>query len=220
MSLFKRKQKSIDVKACIDQIEKEIYSYLKPIGFRKYGRTLHRFVSGDISQVINFQCGQSYRNETHLMWVNTGIRVPECMERSFEPQNNKNYYPEVSCNMRSRLGVIKHKNVNRVTVFDLRKNLDNIIVEIRNEIINDVIPVFDVLSSRDAILEHRREYPWFDRLNKHLILLEESMIYGRRGETEKAKEIFESYYEQAKKSCINPGHISYLDQLALELGLR
>lgn len=42
---------------CTDEIEAAVYAQLKPLGFRKYGRTLHRFVSGDLSQVIHFQCG-------------------------------------------------------------------------------------------------------------------------------------------------------------------
>lgn len=33
----------------IDYIESEVYKRIKPLGFRKHGRTLHRFVSGDIS---------------------------------------------------------------------------------------------------------------------------------------------------------------------------
>ena len=94
----------------IDIIENAVYAELKPLGFRKHGRTLHRFVDGDISQVINFQCGQSYREETHLMWVNIGIRVPECFLRSFSPDENpKKYYRESECNIRSRLGKVKGK---------------------------------------------------------------------------------------------------------------
>ena len=37
----------------IDRIEAGVYQLVKPCGFRRYGRTLHRFVSGDISQVIS-----------------------------------------------------------------------------------------------------------------------------------------------------------------------
>ncbi len=218
--LFGKQQAKIDVKDRIDRIENEVYANLKPLGFRKHGRTLHRFVSGDISQVVSFQCGQSYRGETHLMWVNIGIRVPECMERRFETQEQKSYYSEAFCNMRSRLGVVKNKDANRVTTYDLRGNLDRIINDITGEIMLEVIPAFDVLSSREAILLHRREYPWFDTLNYHLIVLEESMIYGHLGELKKAKELFEEYYAEAEKTCRNPGHLAYLDQLAIELGLR
>ena len=78
----------------IDYIESEVYKRIKPLGFRKHGRTLHRFVSGDISQVISFQCGQAYLDATHLMWVNIGIRIPECTERRFDAVNSRKYYHE------------------------------------------------------------------------------------------------------------------------------
>lgn len=78
----------------IDYIESEVYKRIKPLGFRKHGRTLHRFVSGDISQVISFQCGQAYLDATHLMWVNIGIRIPECTERRFDAVNIRKYYHE------------------------------------------------------------------------------------------------------------------------------
>lgn len=94
----------------LDAIEKAVHTAVKPYGFRKYGRTLHRFVSEDISQVIHFQLGQAYRGETHLLFVDIGIRVPECMLRSFHPEEvKKKYYHEYECNIRSRLGRIEGK---------------------------------------------------------------------------------------------------------------
>ncbi len=79
----------------IDYIESEVYKRIKPLGFRKHGRTLHRFVSGDISQVISFQCGQAYLDATHLMWVNIGIRIPECTERRFDAVNSRIFSVEL-----------------------------------------------------------------------------------------------------------------------------
>lgn len=75
----------------IDRIEDSLYRDLKQLGFRKYGRTLHRFFLDDISQVIRFQCGQAYREETHLLCVGVGIRVPECdRTASFWASRRKN----------------------------------------------------------------------------------------------------------------------------------
>ena len=71
-------QAKSEISLIIDQIEAGVYKPVKPHGFRKHGRTLHRFVDEDISQVISFQPGQAYLNMTHLMTVNLGIRVPEC----------------------------------------------------------------------------------------------------------------------------------------------
>ena len=62
---------------------------------------------------------------------------------------------------------------------------------------NKVLPVFDALSDRRAILARRRDYPTFDTLNRNLILLEEAMIYGHLGETGKAEECFKAYYQKA-----------------------
>ena len=46
------KEKS-EITLKIDRIEAGVYQLVKPRGFRRHGRTLHRFVSGDISQVIS-----------------------------------------------------------------------------------------------------------------------------------------------------------------------
>lgn len=210
----------IDVTGLINTIENDVYKILKPYGFRKHGRTFHRFVSGDISQVISFQCGQVYREETHLMWVNTGIRVPESCERCFEYKELKKYYREAECNIRSRLGVIHSRDVKKIKTFDLRGDISKITNEIIDEIIQDVMPVFEVLCDRQTILDHRREYPWFDIVCAHSILLDEAMIHGHLGDMDKAKELFERHYKQACKENINPDHIEYLDKLAEELGIR
>lgn len=224
--MFFKTKAEIDVTERISYIENYVYDELKKCGFRKHGRTLHRFVSGDISQVISFQCGQAYREETHLMWVNIGIRVPESFERTFTRSPLKKYYHEYECNIRSRLGQISPQHAYKETTYDLRKNMDKMAAQILEELVNEVLPVFDILSSRDMILQHRRDYPHFDRLNRHLIVLEEAMIYGSLGDLEKARELFELYYGEIAEKSKDPknahlkGHLSYLDGLAGKLGFR
>ena len=191
----RKQKKNVNTTEIVDEIENSIYSHLKPMGFRKYGRTLHRFVSEDISQVINFQSGLPRKGMGGLLCVNLGIRVPECAERSFRiSSEKKKYYHEYDCNIRSRLGTVSDK---RETWYDLKNDTNKITESIRREIDKTVLPVFEILNSREAILSHRREYPLFDTLNSHLILLEESMIYGHLGDMDKAKERFEAYYQAA-----------------------
>ena len=206
---------NINTTEIINEIENSIYLNLKPLGFRKHGRTLHRFVDGDISQVINFQCGLAYRNETHLMAVNIGIRVPECFLREFrtdEPQ--KKYYHEYDCNIRSRLGTIKG---GKESCYDLRKDTQRITDDILNQINRYVLPAFEVLNSRDAILKERKNYRNFDILNRDLILLEEAMIYGKMGDLETATACFKRYYIQCWKQKRPRSHIKYLEELATKL---
>lgn len=51
---FLQKGTEINTTQIVDDIEAAVYAHIRPFGFRKYGRTLHRFVSGDISQMIHF----------------------------------------------------------------------------------------------------------------------------------------------------------------------
>ena len=224
MRKIKKTDPTLDTSKVLDVIEQAVYIAIKPYGFKKYGRTLHRFVSDDISQVINFQLGQAYRGETHLLFVNVGIRVPECMTRSFVTEETiKKYYHEYECNIRSRFGEIEGK---KASCYNLRHSVDGIIADIMRQTQEFVMPVFEVLNSRDSILARRRDYPQFDLLNNHLILLEEAMIYGRRGETEKAVETFKLYYHlcgsgqlaQKDRQTIQ-NHLHYLDELASELSI-
>ena len=86
-------------------------THVNTYGFKKYGRTLHRFVSEDISQVIHFQSGMPVHGMGGLLCVNLGIRIPECSERTFHPKTEKNkYYHEYECTIRSRLGSVSGKN--------------------------------------------------------------------------------------------------------------
>ncbi len=195
MGFFARKDtKDLDVTAVVDAVEAYVYERLKPLGFRKFGRTLHRFVSEDISQVVNFQTGLPSMGAGGHMWVNTGIRIPECAERSFSPQMQKKYYHEYECQLRSRLGAVRGK---KETCYDLSRDPEKLAGEIWKEIEQYVLPAFDVLCNRRAILEKRRSYPNMDRLESHLICLQECFLYGRMGDLQKARASFLGYYDQA-----------------------
>ena len=251
---FLKKKTESNTTQIVDEIEAAVYTHVKTYGFKKYGRTLHRFVSEDISQVIHFQSGMPVHGMGGLLCVNLGIRIPECSERTSHPKTEKNkYYHEYECTIRSRLGSVSGKNE---TWYDLHKKTDKIIRSIIDEIDQYVLPAYKVLSSRDAILAHRKEYPLLDNM-VHLVSLEECMIYGYLGNIEKAKQLFEEYYLSAveeynelvkngRKQYLkkgervvfmgqdvtaekdgyvtlygaNHGHIDYLDELAVSLGLR
>ena len=207
--LFK-KATEINTTQIVDEIEAAVLEFVKPYGFKKHGRTLHRFVSGDISQVIHFQSGMPTKGMGGQLCVNLGIRIPECSERTFQPRTeNKKYYHEYECTIRSRLGTVSGK---QETWYDLHKKTDKIIKSIIEEIDQYVLPAYEVLNSRESILAYRKLYPMLDNMNS-LILLDECMIYGHIGNTEKAKELFELYYQYAVKEyndLVENGHKQYL----------
>lgn len=195
MFWFSKSTDPIPVPQIVDEIEGAVYAHMKPYGFKKHGRTLHRFVSEDISQVINFQSGMPTRKMGGLLCVNLGIRIPECAERTFQSEKEKKkYYHEYECTLRSRLGVISG---NAETWYDLHKNPKKITESIISEIQQYVLPAYDVLASRQDILRYRKDYPSLDTMGRHLIALDECMIYGHLGNIEKAKQLFEKYYQSA-----------------------
>ena len=252
---FLKKTTEIHTPQIVDEIEAAVYAHVKPYGFKKYGRTLHRFVSEDISQVIHFQRGMPTHGMSGLLCVNLGIRIPECSERVFQPKaEKKKYYHEYECTIRSRLGTVSGK---QEAWYDLRKGTDRIIKNIMDEVEQCVLPAYEVLSSRETILKHRKEYPLLDNMSSRLIALEECMIYGHLGNIEKAKQMFERHYQSAVEDYndqvkngrrqylkkgeraifmgqnitaekdgyvtlygASHGHIDYLDELAVNLGLR
>lgn len=212
---FLKKKTEINTTQIVDEIESAVYAHIKPYGFKKHGRTLHRFVSGDISQVIHFQSGMPAKGMGGLLCVNVGIRIPECSQREFHPQNKKKkYYHEYECTIRSRLGIVSGKNEKW---YDLRKKTTRITDSIISEIDQYVLPAYEALNSRETILAHRKEYPLLDNMCS-LILLEECMIYGHLGNIEKAKELFELYYSSAmdeyNNRCKN-GHKLYMKKVSV-----
>lgn len=187
--------KKIDTAAVVNEIENEVYAWAKPRGFRKSGRTFNRIVDEDIVQVINFQVGLAMKGTNHCLWVNLGIRVPESFERTFDKDiPRKRVYQDYHCNIRCTLGQLAD---GRDSFYDLRKNHGRYAADIIGKLSSCAMPVFDALNSRQAILDRRMEFPDFDTANRHLILLEEAMIYGRRGDTDMAAELFRRYYENA-----------------------
>ena len=219
MLMLSKKATEINTTQIVDKIESAVLDFVKPYGFKKHGRTLHRFVSGDISQVIHFQSGMPTRGMPTrgmkgLMCVNIGIRIPECSERDFHPVNDKKYYQEHECTLRSRLGTVSRK---KETWYDLAKPTEKIISKILKEIGGVVFPAFEVLKDRKSILEFREKYSSFDTFSSTK-LLDECMIYGHLDNIDKAKELFETYY----KSAVNDYNVKMQNgiQYYLEKGNR
>ena len=157
------KKRQLDTTKTVDKIENIVHSWAKPLGFKKHGRTLHRFVDGNISQVINFQNGCPEKQVYGVLWVNLGIRVPEC---SSFPDEQKAYYKEYECNIRCRLDEYVDKKVNPYKLSDDPQKTANDIIE---KIERFVIPVFDTLSSRESIADNLENFPDFNSFRNHLI---------------------------------------------------
>ena len=199
----------------VDLVEKQVYEFLKLSGFKKYGRTLGRFVDTDMFQVVNFQIitpgkinlktGEIKNEKKQKLVINLGIRIPECAERTFSPVKNEKYYHEYDCNIRSELAC----------KFPLERKSEKIAKDIISELEKYVLPVFNVLSTRESVLSGRKKRLEFDQFHANMVLLDEAMIYGRLGHVDKATELFNEHYRLTD----HRGHLEYLETLADKLGI-
>ena len=163
------KQRLAEATKALDEVQQAMYEVLKPLGFRKHGRVFHRFVDGDVSQVVELQRGQAYREETHLFWVSVGVRVPECQLRTFAPvADGKRFYHEWQCNLRWTVGERSKKQNGS---YNLRKPVEPIIADILARLTSAVLPMY---------------YPQLWPMHH---LLDSALIAGRRGDIARATEL-------------------------------
>ena len=159
-ALFRKKK--IDATKIVDEIENAVFEWAKQYDFKKYGRTFNRIVDKDIVQVINFQNGCPEKGVYGVLWVNLGIRIPECADF---PNELKKYYKEYECNIRCSLDEYIDKRDNP---YNLKENSQKTASDIIEKLSAVILPIFDVLSSRENIIKELKNYPEFNSFRNHL----------------------------------------------------
>lgn len=96
----------------LDRIQEDISHNLKPLGFRKRGRTFNRRTDKRIVQVINFQMGQFPIGNQEIpglresfygkFTINLGILIEDLFILN-APGELKSFYQEYDCQIRKRL---------------------------------------------------------------------------------------------------------------------
>lgn len=205
----------------LDEIQRNIHNNLLKIkGFKKRGRTWNRFSSDKLVQVINFQTGQypvgNYiipgirENLYGLFTVNIGIYIPEISE--LEDRKLVDFVQDYNCHIRARLGQLSHEGD---LWWDLSKSSDNIYREVSQRINDFTLPFFQELENRDLILRN------LVQMNEKCTLspranLDIALIYFRRGNKRKAKELFTKQYLETNVK----GHKRYVIELSERLGIK
>jgi len=161
--MFSFFRKKINTTEVVDEIEDTVYQWAKRYGFKKFGRTFNRIVDGDITQVINFQNGCPEKGVHGVLWINLGIRVPECADFPYE---QKKYYKEYECNIRCSLDEYIDKKENP---YNLRDDPQRIAEDIIQKLEGVILPVFDILSSRENIIKELRNHPEFNSFGNHRV---------------------------------------------------
>lgn len=213
----------------LDRFQREIGKLLKPLGFRRKGRTFVRIVENDISQVIALQAGPFEigaplpSEAVHLrpnfygkFTVNLGVFVPEMFERTNPGFTPRGIITDAHCSIRTRLS---HITSYQDTWWSLSEELESLVDEVGSLLIDVGIPFLDRFGSRDAIV---REWVTFNDHELRITLvarLDTAMIFLKRGDATAAKALFEEHMMEYRKDPRNPGHGPYVRELAVSLGL-
>jgi len=228
LDIFKRQHKSksepeqsgtqTDFKTQLDNVEKDVYAKLKPLGFKKNGRTFNRTLPDGIIQVINFQggqypIGQRYEipglreNLYGKFVVNLGV----CIESLYKLQSsteNKKYYKEYDCQIRARLGSLLTGEDYWWTISEDNKRITE---EIISGLETKGLAWFSGVDTKEKIVSNSSKLPYDSSPRTKL----DVALIVWFDDKEKGSELFKEYYDNIQTA--KSPHKDYVRDLAMEL---
>lgn len=203
----------------LNEIQKEVHQYLKPLGFKKSGRTFNRQTEDGVWQVINFQSGQFPIGENYEIpgfresfygkfTVNMGIIINELYKIQIKGKE-KSFYQDYDCQIRTRLPQLIWQN-------DYWWNINSETAKTSEQIIEGLnqkgISWLDMFETREKICKNWGNVEGSSNIAKldvALIIFQKDRIKGGQ--------LFQEYYENIKS---HKGHKEYVRDLANELGIK
>ncbi len=202
----------------LNQIQKEVHQYLKPLGFKKRGRTFNRQTEDGVWQVINFQSGQFPIGDNYVIpgirksfygkfTVNMGVIIKELYEISTKGKE-KAFYQDYDCQIRTRLSHLIWEKDYWWNIIDDSKNIADQIIEGLND---KGISWLDMFETREKICLNWGNVEGSSntaKLDVALIIFQTDKIKGG--------ELIQEYFDGIDSQ---KGHKEYIKELANELGV-
>ena len=208
-----------ELKTRLDSIQKEIFNYLKPLGFKKKGRTFNRQTEDGIYQVINIQSGRYEFGDKYVIpgfrenyygkfTINLGVMVTDIYE--LESHNKpKDIYQDYDCQIRTRL---THLTIIQDFWWPISNYTEETIKEIIQGLKSNGIQWLDRFESREKIINN-----WGNLAdsNSPRAKLDVALIVLRT-DLDKGKYLMQEYYDKIEN---RNGHKEYVKILANRLGV-
>lgn len=218
---FKNKQKLIEeksekivlpnkeeLKTNLDILQNEIFQFLKPLGFKKKGRTFNRQTEDGIYQVINIQSGQYYSILYGSFTINLGIMVKEIYELEIS-NTPKDFYLEYECQIRERLSNLTNQ---KDFWWPISDKIENTAKEINEGLNSTGIEWLNALETREKIVNN-----WLKMARNtgrpELVVALTALTLER----ENGSKLINDYYKKIKS---NKPHKDYVKKLAEKLGVK
>ncbi len=201
----------------LDRIQAKVYEYMKPLGFRKKGRTFNREADEKgIFQVVHFQTGPfelapeipPFRlNLYGRFTVNMGVLIQELYD--LEPWHKPTtFFQEPYCLPRRRLPVLLY---GKDVWWDLAGDPDKLAGTVIDGFESHGFNYFALYDTRAKFCENygkHHDAPPRAPLDIALLIRHTDKAAGEK--------LFREYYHG---DHINPGHVDYLEELATRLGI-
>jgi len=225
--IFKKKEKpkdldlKIDFKTQLDVIQKDVFIKLKPLGFKKFGRTFNRRLDDGIIQIIHFQSGQYPIGENYVVpglrenlygrfAINLGVCVESLYNFESPASGTKKYYKEYECLIRDRLGII-------IKGEDYWWPIKNENKKITEEIINGIetkgLDWFSGVETKEKIINNYGHLPY--RKSRRAKLDIALIVWFEN--KDKGSKLFKNYYDNIQPS--KSSHKEYVRNLAEKLNI-
>ena len=208
----------LELKTHLDNIQRDIYLFLKPLGFKKKGRTFNRQTEDGIYQIINIQSGRYEFGDKYVIpgfrenyygkfTINLGVMVKEIYE--LESHNKpKDIYQEYDCQIRERLPHLTIKQDHWWTISDDNNKTAKEVIE---GLSSHGLNWLDNFVNRDNICRNLGNLEGVSRRAK----LDVALIEIHRDKA-KAEKLFQDYYDNIE---IKIGHKEYVKRLANQVGV-
>jgi hypothetical protein len=204
----------------LDEVQAGINALLKPLGFRKRGRTFNRTTEEDLVQVVALQAGPfeigagTYGQPSYYgkFSANLGIHIKEVYDR-MNPGHTPRTISDAHCTVRSRLSWLDSGEDHW---WSLEESADELIDEVGGLLLAVGVPFLDRFDTRDKVIE---SFDPADRGHKNYWMPARpdiAMILLKRGDREGAKALL---IEQVKARPDHAPHQAYVRELADRLGL-
>jgi len=203
----------------LDEIQKAVHSFLKPLKFKKTGRSHNRCLDKGIVQVINFQMGpypigdyeiEGLRENLYGKFIiNLGIHLPciyEIEHNSKPPKVIKDY----DCTIRERIGTVTD---DEEAWFEIPKNPSDCFSELVNIIDNQALPFLDQFKTYESIIKYYEDNGELPFSNESRSTLEVAIISNHIGDSKMAKKLFSKAF-----STDHEGFRDFVKELATKCG--
>ncbi len=203
----------------LNEIQKEVHKYLKPLGFKKKGRTFNRQTDNGVWQVINFQSGKFPVGENYEIpgireslygkfTINMGVIVKELYESKIYAKD-KDFYQEYDCQIRTRLSNLIYSNDYWWNITNDSKHISDQIVEGLND---KGIPWFSMFETREKICGNWGNVDGSSKSAKLDVAL---IIF--HSDKKKGEELMQEYFDSIKG---HKGHKEYVKELAKQFDIK